>query len=115
MNHVGKELADMTAHPTSTIEIITMEDANLSRSGRTELVSKAIDISQLHERFKEFMTHLEEIIDVDVTRTSTFELDEIEFTAEITADGDFKLLGTGVGVEVNSGIKFRLKRKPSKQ
>jgi hypothetical protein len=35
-------------------------------------------------------------------------LEEVEFSAEVSADGEFKLLGTGIGVEAKGGVKFTL-------
>ena len=52
-----------------------------------------------------------EIVNVKVPTIGDFELDQVQFTAEITADGDFKLLGTGVGIEAKSGVTFTLRRR----
>jgi hypothetical protein len=38
-------------------------------------------------------------------------LSEIQFSAEMSAEGEFKLLGTGVGVAANAALTFVLKRK----
>jgi hypothetical protein len=93
------------------IDIIAREDDNLSRSGRAETVSKSIDVGQLRERFREFMASLQSIVAIEEPEDGQFSLTEIQFSAEITASGDFKLLGTGVGIEASSAVTFVLERK----
>ncbi len=98
-----------------TIEIVTREDKDYSRSrsrnDTVELVSERIKISDLRNHFKAFMANLQAMIDVEYPDDLPFELKEIQFGAEITADGEFKLLGTGVGIEVSSAVTFVLQRR----
>lgn len=96
-----------------TIEIIAREtdDYSRSRGDRVELVSEKVNISVLRDRFRSFMAGLQSMIDVDTSGGLPFELDEIQFSAEISANGEFKLVGTGVGVEASSAVTFVLKRK----
>jgi len=101
----------MSTDIPETIDVITREEEHLSRSGRVELVSSTIEVSKLRERFQEFMSGLQAIITEHTPSDSPFQLNEIQFTAEITANGDFKLLGTGVGVEASSAVTFILQRK----
>ncbi len=93
------------------IEVVTREQGTYSRSERTRLISEKVDVSVLRGRFRAFMGSLRSIIDVDGGEDLPFELEEIQFSAEITGDGEFKLLGTGVGVEVGSSVTFVLKRR----
>jgi hypothetical protein len=53
---------------------------------------------------------LSEPVPAEPVPAGAFRLAEIQFSAEIGADGDFKLLGTGVGVSAKSGITFVLRR-----
>ena len=101
----------MNTKDVQTIELITREDENLSRGGRMELISKSLDIGVLREKFKDFMTGLQSIIEVDATEGGPFQLNEIQFSAEITANGDFKLLGSGVGLEAKGAVTFVLQRR----
>lgn len=96
----------------STIEIMVREDEDESRSNRVELVNKAVDVSVLREKFKSFMSGLQSIIELDAKDEDPFHLTQIQFSAEISANGNFKLLGTGVGIASKSAVTFVLGRKP---
>jgi hypothetical protein len=101
------------AQDEQTIEIITSESEDYSRSrgGRLELISEKVNISVLRDQFKSFIASLQSIIDIDKPNGLSFDLDEVQFSAEISANGQFKLIGTGVGVETKSAVTFILKRK----
>lgn len=101
----------MTTVNPGTIEVFVREDDNLSRNDRTEIVSKAIPVDELRKRFKQFMLDLQAIIEEDATNNGPFQLSEVEFSAEITSKGEFKLLGVGLGGEMSNAVKFTLKRK----
>ena len=101
----------MNIDKEATIEVITLEDENLSRSGRQELVSNPMSVSNLRQQFKEFMSNLQSIIEEDVETNGAFHLSEVQFSAEITTNGEFKLMGTGIGVEGKSAVTFTLNRR----
>lgn len=82
-----------------------------TRALKRDIIEDVVDVSHLRESFTNFMTSLQEVIGVDVPSTGTYELDQIQFCAEISAKGEFKLLGTGVGLEAKGGVTFTLKRK----
>ena len=105
----------MTTINPGTIEVLTREDENLSRGDRFEMVTKAIPVDELRQRFKQFMSDLQAIIEEDAVNNGPFQLSEVEFSAEITGKGEFKLLGIGLGGEVSNAVKFTLKRKASEQ
>jgi hypothetical protein len=103
--------------PTS-IQIVTREDENASRGSRSfvgdkvELVTNTFDLDKLKQNFTKFVSGLQSMIDAaEVDEESPFQLQEIHFSAEISASGEFKLLGTGVGVEGSSMITFVLQRR----
>jgi hypothetical protein len=95
----------------TTIELITRPSEDLTRGDRLVLVSKALNVDLLRERFDDFMAKLQSIVHTDDEHSGAFRLDEIQFSAEISADGEFKLMGTGVGFEAKSGVTFVLKRR----
>lgn len=101
----------MNIDKEATIEVVTLEDENLSRSGRQELVSNPMSVSNLRQQFKEFMANLQSIIEEDVETNGAFHLSEVQFSAEITTNGEFKLMGTGIGVSGKSAVTFTLNRK----
>ena len=107
----------MQKDKTAGMQIVTREEENLSRGSRggfsdkVELVTKTLDINQLKQNFTQFVSSLQSMIDTEIDKTSPFQLNEIQFSAEITASGEFKLLGTGVGVQGSSTITFVLQRK----
>jgi hypothetical protein len=101
----------MTTSNPGTIEVLTREDDNLSRGDRLEMITKAIPVDELRQQFKQFMSGLQTIIEEDAVNNGSFQLSEVEFSAEITGKGEFKLLGVGLGGEVSNAVKFILRRK----
>jgi hypothetical protein len=95
----------------STIELVARPSDDVSRGDRFILVSRALKVDVLKERFDDFMNKLQAIVHTADEQAGVFQLAEIQFSAEITADGEFKLMGTGVGVEAKSGVTFVLKRR----
>jgi len=99
-----------------TITIIgTGEARAVTRGGRGQLerVASEISVDKLRESFGQFMAGLEQAFAVDglQTEVGAFELSEIQFSAELSAEGEFKLLGTGIGVAAGSALTFVLSRK----
>lgn len=105
----------------ATITIIATEEEKSSstRSGTRSAadqvmrVTKELSVDELSGKFVEFMQSLETAFAVpDVhTAAGTFELSQIQFSAELSASGDFRLLGTGVGVAANTALTFVLSRR----
>src|SRR5215208_4877910 len=91
------------------IELITRRDLSASRD-RTGLVSRMVDIGEMREQYRKFMRNLQSIIDVGEGYSGQFHLNEIQFNAEIADNGEFKLVGTGVGVEAKGAVTFVLRR-----
>jgi len=81
------------------------------RGAKRDIVERSVEVADLRQKFASFLAGLQGILSADVPAVGPYELDEVQFTAEISANGDFKLMGTGVGVEASSGVTFTLKRK----
>src|SRR6266403_4539849 len=76
------------------------------RSARRDIVERTVDVNAVRENFVRFLQGLKTLLSDTVPSVGAYELDEVEFNAEISANGDFKLLGTGVGLEATSGVTF---------
>lgn len=100
----------MSIEKEVTIKIISRDEDDWSRSSRCNTFSKTVSVSELRKHFKEFMGHLQSIIDEDIAANGPFYLSEVQFGAEITKKGEFKLMGTSSGVEAKSAVMFTLKR-----
>ena len=78
---------------------------------RANIVERPVEVLKVRDNFHRFLSSLKSIVDVDVPAVGQFELDEVQFSAEISANGEFKLMGTGAGVQATSGVTFTLRRK----
>jgi len=109
----------MSMNISEKIEVITREDEDEVMGSRglraAELVTSTLDVDTLRDKFKQFMSSLQSIIDVHEAGVGPFQLNEIQFNAEITARGEFKLLGTGIGVEGSGAVTFVLQRETSEK
>ncbi len=85
-----------------------------TRTPGRDIVEREIDLTHVRAKFEQFLQNLEAIVDVGVPHVGPFELEEVTFSAEITANGDFKLLGVGVGVETKGGVTFTLRQRDAK-
>jgi hypothetical protein len=99
-----------------TITIVgAKEEPAAVRGGPSQVtrVTDQIAVDELRRKFQEFMESLEAAFAVEAIQTEAgvFRLDEIQFSVELSAHGDFKLLGTGVGVAAGSTLSFTLGRK----
>ncbi len=108
----------MSVNEASTPTIIVVglpdgagEDRWLGQREPKEVVEQAVDINTLRQKFTQFMSSMEQMLTTEIPSAGPFQLSQIEFSAEISASGDFKLLGTGVGVSGSSTITFVLERR----
>lgn len=102
----------MSSDSDREIQLVAREDDYGSRAA-LDYVTKPLKVAELRERFREFMSGLQSIVDVEEAGAGGFQLTEIQFSAEISANGEFKLVGSGVGVEASSAVTFVLQRKSS--
>lgn len=107
------------AEDSGTITIVAVETAqpkSLTRSGLPEAavrqtVEKAVSVEALSASFNRFINGLRQVLNVEEAAVGDLVLDEIEFSVEIGANGEFKLLGTGVSANAGSTLTFTLRRK----
>lgn len=105
-------MSDGELKPKQEITIVGVESGKV-RASKRELVERTIDVEQVRESFKRFLAGLKVLISDSVPSMGNYELEEIEFKAEVSANGEFKLLGSGVGLEATTGVSFKMKRKAS--
>jgi len=74
------------------------------------LIEEGIPLDKLQHGFARFMEGLRMIVCADQSEVGEFTLAEISFRAEIGSEGEFKLLGTGVGISTSSGVTFTLRK-----
>ena len=104
---------------TGTITIVATETAqskSLTRSGLPEAairqaVDKAMSVEALSASFNNFINGLRKVLNVEQASVGDLVLDEITFSVEIGANGEFKLLGTGISANAGSSLTFTLRRK----
>ena len=70
-----------------------------------------IDVDKLQASMQAFLDNVREIVGVGVSDVGPFRLTEISLSATISADGELKLLGAGVGMGLSGGLNFVLTRK----
>jgi hypothetical protein len=75
-----------------------------------KLVEQGIPLETLRENFTQFLESLHQIVSIKEGRVGDFSLDEVTFNVEISVEGEFKLLGSGVGMTAGSGISFTMRR-----
>ena len=108
-----------TGRNDKTLKLLTTSTSTSGRRGVQEEVRKLIEtdvgLDLLRQNFIRFLQSVQAVMDTGQDQVGDFVLDQITFSAEIGADGEFKLLGTGFGVSASSGITFSLrKRQPPK-
>lgn len=108
----------MTEETTATLTIVTSTEikSKLRKPGDPlrKLAEEGIPLDQLQQSYNRFLDSMRAIFEQGAGRVGDFVLEEITFSAEIGANGEFKLLGTGAGISANSGVTFTLRRKPQR-
>jgi hypothetical protein len=98
----------------AAITIVTT-DAASGRRDRGDHVRRVVESTVSAERLQanltRFVDALAGLLEARETRSGAFELDEVGFSAEIGADGEFKLLGAGVGVSASSAVTLTWRRR----
>lgn len=96
------------------MKIVTTDQPGAAMRGFDDQARKVVERSvapeALREGFRAFLGELRQVVTTDSPRVGDFVLEEITFSAEIGANGEFKLLGTGVGLSASSAVSFTLRR-----
>ena len=76
-------------------------------------VVHGVSVSVLKQNMESFFHQIKEILDAGTDRVGAFQISQIEVCAQISGEGQVALMGSGVKVEAQGGIKFTLCRLPS--
>ena len=75
------------------------------------VVESTVSLEHLQANLERFVGTLGGLLAAgSASAAGGFELEEVGFSAEIGANGEFKLLGTGVGVTGSSAVTFTWRR-----
>ncbi len=96
------------------LTIVTAETAT-GRRGPGDPVRRVIEsqvsLRQLQGNLAQFLEAVRTLLAEQSTRAGAFELDEIALSAEISASGELKLLGSGVAVQGGSAVGLTWRRR----
>ncbi|MBI3942482.1 MAG: hypothetical protein HY326_05665 [Chloroflexi bacterium] len=106
------------AEQVDALQIVTlaMDEGNRNLDQWRQVVEN-IPVEVLQLSLKLFMGKLERVLgvglntEVNVPSVGPFELDTIQFRAAIGSEGEFKLLGSGIGGHAQTGVVFTLHRR----
>jgi hypothetical protein len=74
------------------------------------VVESSVTLDSLRGNLERFVGALGDLLAAERSDAGEFTLEEVGFSAEIGANGEFKLLGTGVGVTGSSAVTFTWRR-----
>lgn len=92
-----------------------VEEKRLERGIGGKLVSNvvhSVSVSVLKQNMESFFNQIREILESGTDQIGAFQISEIEVCAQISGEGQVALMGSGVKVEAQGGIKFTLCRNP---
>jgi hypothetical protein len=95
------------AQPQSTIWVATAEAVEM-RGGRI----RQLDVDQLAVNINLFVEQMGSVLKNTPEKLGKFQFAEFEVHADITAEGQLALLGTGGKLGVMGGLKFMFRRLP---
>lgn len=93
-----------------TIPVVTSTQSDLRGDEATITEFK---VQKLSDNLQTFLSNLDKVMNKMNTKVGGFEVDEMEVYAEISAEGQISLLGTGVQTGAMGGFKLILRRSPS--
>jgi hypothetical protein len=76
----------------------------------TQGAISAVSVSELKKNVESFFVQLREILDTGAERIGRFEVDQVEVSVQITGEGKVCLMGSGMKLGAEGGVKFVLKR-----
>jgi len=108
---VSEQSATLTIVAIETVQSKSLTRSGLPEAALRQAVDKAISVEALSASFNSFINGLRKVLNVEQASVGDLVLDEITFGVEIGANGEFKLLGTGISANAGSSLTFTLRRK----
>lgn len=71
-----------------------------------------ISLKKLHGSFTKLRSAMSDVLAEGAAKLGAFELQEVQLAVEITASGEFRLLGSGVSVEGKGGVTLTFRKSP---
>ncbi|WP_067031822.1 hypothetical protein [Allomuricauda sp. CP2A] len=100
------------------IIIFSKEEKLIARgsgSSRIEqIIENTISVEVLSNQIQNIQNQILELLDFQIDASKNYQLEEVEISAEVSADGKIGILGVGTQVGAKGGIVFKFKRKPDK-
>jgi hypothetical protein len=97
----------------NTISVVAVTESDLRAEEPRTPVLRKIGVSDLANNLKTFLGQLDQVLHDLNNRVGGFEVDELEVYAEVTAEGQVSLLGTGIQSGATGGLKLILRRPAS--
>jgi hypothetical protein len=85
---------------------VRVAEATVTRGRGTQ----ELKVEVLAENMNIFLTHVEGMLAKAPDKVGKFQFDEITISAEISANGKFILLGSGVEAAAKGSLQFKFKR-----
>ncbi|MFI9819758.1 hypothetical protein ACIHFC_04665 [Streptomyces sp. NPDC052013] len=113
------EPATAAPEPTGTISVLGLEDTDQGRTDRLSLRRPAewraarteIPAAELQTRLHDFVATMRDVLATLPQKAGEFQLDEVSFSAEVSAKGTVSLLGSGGELSGQAGLTFTFTRR----
>jgi len=106
-----------TPDAAGTISVLGLEDTDRGRTDRSfrrleewRAARTEIPAQELQSRLGEFVTTMRDVIASLPQKAGEFQLNEVTFSAEVSAKGTVSLLGSGGELAGTAGITFMFTR-----
>ncbi|MDM8553539.1 hypothetical protein QUF75_02280 [Desulfococcaceae bacterium HSG7] len=108
----------MQENNTSKILIVTslsekkapkMRERSFGDALKKEVLN-SVNSLELKKNVNIFLKNLTDILNTEPAEIGAFQIEQVEVSAQITAEGKIALMGSGAKVDVDGGLKFLLKR-----
>lgn len=93
--------------------VITTESFETRNVNERVTEETKLNVNQLTTNVNIFLGQIDSLLNETPEKVGNFRFDELELYAEVSSNGELKMLGTGVGVGGMGGLKFVFRRMSS--